>query len=191
MSGCEVLWLKGRRHGDERGWFQETWSKARFSQIGLDIDFVQDNHSRSEAPGVVRGLHFQAPPFAQAKLVRCVRGAILDVMVDLRRGAPTFGQAYQVELNEETPDQVFIPACFAHGFVTLRPGTEVVYRVSAPYAPQHEGGLAWDDPSLGIHWPQFDTAPCLSERDHLWPRLAALNSPFEGSEPSRLREINL
>ncbi|WP_409019934.1 dTDP-4-dehydrorhamnose 3,5-epimerase [Brevundimonas vesicularis] len=189
MTPIEVLVIRSRRHGDDRGWFQETWSRTRFEGLGIDCAFVQDNHSRSEAAGVVRGLHFQSPPHAQAKLVRCVRGAILDVMVDLRAGAPTYGQAYQVELSEETGDQVFVPPCFAHGFVTLRPGTEVIYKVSAPYAPDHEAGLAWDDPALGIDWPVDPATAQLSPRDRLWPRLAGLASPFSGTEPSRLRVV--
>lgn len=191
MMDAVVFLIRGRRHGDHRGWFQETWSKSRFEQAGIEYDFVQDNHSRSEAAGVVRGLHFQAPPYAQAKLVRCVRGTILDVMVDLRVGTSTYGQAYQVELSAETGDQVLVPGGFAHGFVTLRPGTEVVYRVSAPYAPQHEGGVAWNDPALGITWPEVTAEAQLSLRDHQWPKLAQLASPFHGSQASCLKEIVL
>lgn len=191
MTDAEVLLIRGRRHGDDRGWFQETWSKARFEQQGINCDFVQDNHSYSEAAGVVRGLHYQAPPYAQAKLVRCVRGAILDLIVDLRVGTSSYGQVYQVELTSETGDQVLIPNGFAHGFITLRPGSEVVYRVSAPYAPEYEGGLAWDDPALGFDWPDLVHQAQLSPRDHLWPSLAQLGSPFTGTQPSRLREIVL
>jgi len=187
----DVIVIRATRHGDARGWFQETWSQARFADHGIDCTFVQDNHSRSEAAGVVRGLHFQAPPFAQTKLVRCVRGAILDVMVDLRLGSPTYGKTYQFELTAESGDQVLVPDSFGHGFVTLSPGTEVIYKVSAPYSPAHEGGLAWNDPALDVAWPALAQNAQLSARDLTWPLLKDLRSPFTGTGPSRLREVRL
>ena len=189
-SGRLVL-LRTPRYGDARGWFSETWSRARFAAAGIDCDFVQDNQSRSEPQGVVRGLHFQTPPYAQAKLVRCLRGAILDVAVDLRVGAPTFGQAHAVELSADTGDQLFVPPGFAHGFVTLTPGAEVAYKVSAPYAPAHEAGLAWNDPELDIPWPVAADQAVLADRDRAWPRLRDLNSPFRGAETSMLSIVDL
>lgn len=190
MSGRVVL-LRTPRHGDARGWFAETWSKARFAAAGIDCDFVQDNQSWSEASGVVRGLHFQRPPYAQAKLVRCLRGAILDVAVDLRAGSPSFGRHHAVELTAESGDQLFVPPSFAHGFVTLQPGTEVAYKVSAPYAPSHEAGLAWDDPDLAIDWPVRADQAILTERDRAWPRLRDLDTPFRGETPSALSIVDL
>ena len=190
MNG-EVVLLRTPRHGDARGWFSETWSRARFAAVGIDCDFVQDNQSWSEASGVVRGLHFQRPPYAQAKLVRCLRGAILDVVVDLRAGAPSFGRAHAVELTAESGDQLFVPPCFAHGFATLRPGTEVAYKVSAPYAPTHEAGLAWDDPDLAIPWPVTAEQAILADRDRAWPRLRDLDTPFRGDRASVLSIVDL
>lgn len=186
-----VIRLRTPRHGDDRGWFSETWSRARFNAAGIDCDFVQDNHSRSEPAGVVRGLHFQRPPYAQAKLVRCVRGAILDVVVDLRAGSPTFGRHHAVELSADSGDQLFVPPCFAHGFVTLQRGTEVIYKVSAPYAPAHEAGLAWDDPSLNIAWPVATSDAVLTDRDRNWPRLGDLDTPFVGETPMTLSVVDL
>ena len=186
-----VIRLRTPRFGDDRGWFSETWSRARFHAAGIDCDFVQDNHSRSEAAGVVRGLHFQRPPYAQAKLVRCVRGAVLDVVVDLRAGSPTFGQHHAVELSAESGDQLFVPPSFAHGFVTLQPETEVVYKVSAPYAPALEAGLAWDDPDLSIAWPVAASEAVLTDRDRNWPRLRDLDTPFVGATPMTLSVVDL
>lgn len=186
-----VIRLRTPRYGDDRGWFCETWSRARFNAAGIDCDFVQDNHSRSEPAGVVRGLHFQRPPYAQAKLVRCVRGAILDVVVDLRAGSPTFGRHHAVELTADSGDQLFVPSAFAHGFVTLKPGTEVIYKVSAPYAPAHEAGLAWDDPDLNIAWPVKAADAVLTDRDRAWPRLRDLDTPFTGETPMTLSDVDL
>ncbi|WP_427791032.1 dTDP-4-dehydrorhamnose 3,5-epimerase [Brevundimonas diminuta] len=183
--------MRTPRYGDDRGWFSETWSRARFAAAGIDCDFVQDNHSRSEARGVVRGLHFQHPPHAQAKLVRCLRGAILDVAVDLRVGSPDFGRFHAVELTADSGDQLFVPPSFAHGFVTLQPGTEVAYKVSAPYAPDHEAGLAWDDPDLAIPWPVTPGEAVLADRDRVWPRLKDLESPFMGEDASTLSVVDL
>ena len=175
LSG--VLIVTPRRFGDHRGFFAETWNAARFAEAGIATDWVQDNHSFSEAQGTVRGLHFQAPPRAQAKLVRCGRGALFDVAVDIRRGSPTYGQWVGVELSFENGRQLLIPAGFAHGFMTLTPGTEIVYKCSDGYAPETEGALLWNDPEIGIAWPDVVT-PVLSEKDAAAPGLAALKSPF-------------
>lgn len=172
-----VLLLIPRRFGDDRGFFAETWSHARMQQAGLDIDFVQDNHSFSKSTGTIRGLHFQAPPQAQAKLVRCGRGALLDVAVDIRRGSPSYGQWTGALLSENNGRQLLVPAGFAHGFATLVPNTEIVYKCSAPYAPETEGAVRWDDPDIGIKW-GVGGDPILSEKDAAAPRLADLDSPF-------------
>lgn len=191
MMQPDVVLIRTPRFSDERGWFQEVWSRQRMAAFGLDYDFVQDNQSLSVTAGVVRGLHFQRPPMAQAKLVRCVRGAILDVVVDLRRGTPTYGQAYSVRLDDQSGEQLLVPPHFAHGFMTLMPDTEVAYKVTSPYAPDLEGGLAWDDPALKINWPLPQDQVQLSERDRLWPSLAAFESPFTGQGPSQLRRLDL
>lgn len=175
-----VLILTPRRFGDHRGFFAETWSRRRMAELGIDVDFVQDNHSVSEAAGTVRGLHFQAPPRAQAKLVRCGRGRLFDVAVDIRRGSPTFGQWVGVELSFANGRQMFLPAGFAHGFATLEPGTEIVYKCSEVYDPEAEGALRWDDPGIGIDW-RLEGAPVLSDKDAAAPSLADLDSPFDWS----------
>ena len=172
-----VTLIRARRFVDDRGWFEEVWSAARLAALGVSDDFVQDNLSLSLAAGTVRGLHFQRPPQAQAKLVRCVTGAIHDVVVDLRDGSPTFGQALSVRLDADAGDQLYVPVGFAHGFMTLTPDTRVAYRVSTPYAPQAEGGLAWNDPALGLDWPQA-VGTVLSDRDRAWPALADVGAPF-------------
>lgn len=169
------------RHGDCRGFFSETWSRAAFAAIGIDCDFVQDNHSLSRARGTVRGLHFQTPPFAQAKLVRVARGAVFDVAVDIRHGSPTFGQHVAVELSAENWHQLFVPEGFAHGFCTLQPDTEVLYKVSAPYAPDHDRGLLWDDPALDIDWPVKADEAVVSDKDRAQPRLDELEAAFTWS----------
>src|SRR6476620_6974782 len=138
---------------DERGFFSETYSRRALEQAGIHADFVQDNQSLSRAKGVVRGLHFQTEPFAQGKLVRVLRGSIFDVAVDIRRGTPTFGRHVSHVLSAENWSQIWVPVGFAHGFCTLEPDTEVVYKVTALYAPQCDKGIAFDDPDLGIAWP--------------------------------------
>lgn len=163
---------------DFRGFLSEVYNRKAFLEAGISVDFVQDNHSCSAAVGTVRGLHFQSPPFAQDKLVRVVKGRIFDVAVDLRRSSPTFGRAFCTELSAENFTQIFVPIGFAHGFCTLAPDTEVLYKVSNYYAHGHECGLAWDDPALGIDWPVMTEAAVLSEKDHRNPRLANLKSPF-------------
>jgi dTDP-4-dehydrorhamnose 3,5-epimerase len=170
-----VLILTPRRFGDARGFFCESWSRRRMTQAGLDIDWVQDNHSMSMQTGTLRGLHFQSPPHAQAKLVRCGRGALFDVAVDIRRGSPSYGQWVGVELSFENGRQLLIPEGFLHGFVTLQPETEVIYKCSDYYAPECDGAVRWD--SCGIAWP-LDGAPILSDKDAVAPALAAFESPF-------------
>jgi dTDP-4-dehydrorhamnose 3,5-epimerase len=158
------------RHADARGSFSETYHQLKFAGLGVSADFVQDNHSVSVCPGTVRGLHFQKPPFAQAKLVRVLRGAILDVAVDLRQASPTFGQHVCVRLSAENCNQLFVPTGFAHGFCTLVPDTEVLYKVSNFYAPEHDSGVLWDDPDLRIDWPVQRDAAVLSDKDTRLPR---------------------
>ena len=170
--------IKPRRFGDDRGWFAETYNRRTYAAAGVDVEFCQDNHSMSRTPGVLRGLHFQAPPQAQAKLVRCVRGRIWDVAVDIRRGSPTYGQSVWAELSAENGLQIYVPIGFAHGFMTLEPDTEVEYKTSAFYAPDCEGGLIWDDPDLGLPWPAPASGPILSEKDTVLPRLKDFATPF-------------
>jgi dTDP-4-dehydrorhamnose 3,5-epimerase len=158
-------------HGDARGFFVETYRKSEYAQLGIEQDFVQDNHSRS-GRGVVRGIHFQLPP-GQAKLVRCARGAILDVAVDLRRGSPTFGEWEGHELTDENLRQLYLPIGFGHGFCVLSEVADVEYKVSAYYDAALERGLAWDDPDIGIEWPS-GLELSVSERDASAPRLAEL-----------------
>jgi dTDP-4-dehydrorhamnose 3,5-epimerase len=167
-----------KRHGDARGFFSEVYKQSDWREAGLDCHFVQDNHSLSGPAGTLRGLHFQTPPFAQDKLVRVVSGRILDVAVDIRRSSPTFGRHVAVELSVENWRQLFVPIGFAHGFVTLEPDTQVLYKVTAPYAPAHDRGLAFDDPDLGIEWPIAAARLTLSERDRRWPRLRDLADAF-------------
>lgn len=173
-----VVILTPARHGDERGFFSESWNRARMAGAGFDTDFVQDNHSMSQMPGTLRGLHYQAPPHAQAKLVRCGRGALWDVAVDVRRGSPTYGHWVGVELSFENGRQLLIPAGFLHGFVTLQPMTEVVYKCSDYYNAAADGAVAWD--SCGIDWP-LPGPPVLSAKDTAAPALADWQSPFEAA----------
>lgn len=173
LSG--VVILVPARHGDARGFFSESWSRRRLAEAGIDIDFVQDNHSLSAKAGTVRGLHYQAPPHAQAKLVRCGRGALFDVAVDVRRGSPTYGRWLGVELSAENGRQLLIPAGFLHGFATREDDTEIVYKCSDYYAPDCDGAVAWD--SAGIDW-GLAGKPLLSARDAAAPKLADFVSPF-------------
>lgn len=172
-----VLILTPQRFGDHRGFFSESWNRQRMADHGLDIDFVQDNHSLSATVDTVRGLHFQTPPHAQDKLVRCGRGALWDVAVDIRRGSPTYGQWVGVELTAENGRQLLVPAGFAHGFATRAPDTEIVYKCSDYYAPDCDRALRFDDPAIGIDW-GLSGAPILSEKDAAAPLLADLDSPF-------------
>lgn len=178
IAGVKVLTPK--RYGDERGFLSETYSVATMKAAGIDVPIVQENHSFSRTPGTVRGLHFQAPPHGQKKLIRVLRGAIFDVAVDIRVGSPTYGAWTSVELSDDRWNQLFLPAGFAHGFCTLTPDAHVLYKVSAGYAPESEGGLAWDDPELAITWPPMERY-ILSERDRAWPTLSTFESPFRAS----------
>ncbi len=168
-----------KKFGDHRGFFSETWSRNAFAEAGLDLDFVQDNQSLSAPVGTLRGLHFQSAPFAQDKLVRVTRGRILDVAVDIRASSPSFGKHVAVELSAENWRQLLVPIGFAHGFVTLEPDTEVLYKVTAPYAPANDHGLAFDDPALGIDWRLPLSGLTLSDKDRKHPRLAEMLRYFD------------
>ena len=167
-----VLEITPARFGDARGFFSETYNAARLAASGIDLAFVQDNHSFSARRGVLRGLHYQLPPRAQDKLVRVVRGAIFDVAVDIRRGSPTFGQWVGVELSAEKWNQLLVPKGFAHGFVTLTENTEVVYKVTDHYSPEHDRSIRYDDPDIAIRWPVAADALQLSDKDLAAARLA-------------------
>lgn len=175
---ADVKIVETGRHSDERGYFTETYNKRAFATAGIGIDFVQDNHSLSLRPGTIRGLHFQVGPFAQDKLVRVVRGAILDVAVDLRRGSPQFGRHVAVTLRASEPRQILVPIGFAHGFCTLEPDTEVVYKVSNFYSAPHDRGIRWNDPALGIAWPVTEQEAALSAKDRQLPPLRDIEAPF-------------
>jgi dTDP-4-dehydrorhamnose 3,5-epimerase len=174
----EVLEIKPRKFGDARGFFSETWSTAAMQAAGIDLDFVQDNHSYSAARGVLRGLHFQLPPVAQDKLVRVSRGSIYDVAVDIRRGSPTYGHWVGLTLSAEIWNQILVPKGFAHGFVTLETDTEVQYKVTAPYSPADERAIRFDDPGLAIDWPVEPEDILLSPKDAEAPSFADLNTEF-------------
>jgi len=171
-----VLVFRPQKHGDDRGFLAETFRASALRDAGIAHDWVQENHSMSAHAGVVRGLHFQAPPQAQAKLLRVVRGAILDVALDIRSGSPTYGRHVAMELSAENFAQLYVPDGFAHGFCTLADHTEVIYKLSAPFSPAHEGGVRWDDPALGIAWPVSE--PITSPRDAEWPLFKDFLSSF-------------
>jgi dTDP-4-dehydrorhamnose 3,5-epimerase len=173
-----VLLITPPRFGDVRGWFSESYNAAKLATLGVSTVFVQDNHSFSATPGTLRGLHFQAPPHAQDKLVRCSRGVIFDVAVDIRNGSPTYGQWYGAELSAENGQQLLVPKGFLHGFVTRVADTEVQYKCSDIYAPDCDGGLRWDDPDIGIDW-GLSGDPVLSAKDAVAPFLSTFQSPFK------------
>jgi len=170
--------LSPARFEDSRGFFSETWNKARLAEQGIEIDFLQDNHSLSYEVGTVRGLHFQSPPHAQAKLVRCGSGRLLDVTVDIRIGSPTYGQWTGEELSFQNGKQLFVPVGFLHGFITLEPNTEINYKCSDYYAPECEGAVRFDDPDIGIAWPIDPAKALLSDKDAAAQRLRDINNPF-------------
>lgn len=172
-----VMIITPRRIADTRGMFSESWSRRRLKAAGIDIDFVQDNHSISGARGTLRGLHFQTPPHAQDKLVRCGRGALFDVAVDIRHGSATYGRWFGVELSAENGKQLLVPKGFLHGFVTLLPDTEVVYKCSDYYEPSCDRAIRWNDPELAIDWP-LEGAPILSEKDRNAPFLSEIEPVF-------------
>ena len=179
MSQSPVQLIIPRRFGDARGWFSEIYSESTFANLGITCRFVQDNHSLSVPAFTLRGLHFQTPPHGQDKLVRCLRGRIFDVAVDVRRGSPSYGRWVAAELSADNGHQLFIPTGFAHGFLTLEPDCEVSYKCSAAYAPTAEGGIGWDDPALAIDWPlPHGTTPELSAKDGLLPLLTGFDSLF-------------
>jgi len=167
----DVKIIRPHKHGDARGFFSETYNKKAFAEIGIELDFVQDNHSLSPQVGTLRGLHFQGPPFAQDKLVRVVSGRILDVAVDLRRHSPTFGRWVSAEISADALNQILVPIGFAHGICTLEPDTQLIYKVTNYYSPQHDFGIRWDDPDLAIAWPVSPDQILLSEKDRKQPFL--------------------
>ena len=175
LPGVRIL--TPARFGDARGFFSESWNRKTLAAQGIEMDFVQDNHSMSEQVGTVRGLHFQSPPHAQAKLVRCGQGALFDVAVDIRKGSPTYGQWVGVELTAENGKQLLVPVGFLHGFVTRAPMTEICYKCTDYYAPECDGAVRFDDPDIGIDW-GLDGNPVLSGKDAAAPLLADFDSPF-------------
>ncbi len=174
----DLLVVTPSRHGDGRGWFAETWSRAAWEAAGLHFDWCQDNHSFSATPGTLRGLHYQAPPMAQAKLVRCTAGRIRDVAVDVRLGSPGYGQWDGIELSAENGRQLLVPHGFLHGFVTLEPDTEVQYKVDAPYSPAHDGAVRFDDPAIAIDWSIDPAEAVLSAKDAAAPGFHDFDTPF-------------
>jgi dTDP-4-dehydrorhamnose 3,5-epimerase len=175
----DIKLVRMNRFTDARGYFCETFQRPAFAAQGLDCDFLQDNQSRSDHSGTVRGLHFQRPPFAQTKLVRVLRGRILDVAVDLRRSSPSFGRHVAVELNGDSDEQLFIPVGFAHGFCTLEPETIVFYKVDRVYSAAHDGGINWIDSRLAIDWPVTSAEAVVSEKDRELPRFDQLGQIFQ------------
>lgn len=174
----EVWTYTPRRFTDDRGWFSETFNAATLSEMLNGVSFVQDNQSLSRTTGTLRGMHFQIPPKAQDKLVRVLKGAVLDVAVDIRKGSRTFGKGVSVKLTAEGGEQIFVPKGFAHGFLTLKPDTEVLYKVSDYYSREHERGLAFDDTALGIDWGISSEVMTVADRDRAFPRLADLPTFF-------------
>jgi dTDP-4-dehydrorhamnose 3,5-epimerase len=174
----DVKLVTPARFGDDRGFFSETYNAGRFRAAGISADFVQDNHSLSRERGTVRGLHYQAPPFAQAKLVRVLRGAIVDVAVDVRKGSATYGKWVKAELSAENGVQIFVPRGFLHGFATLEPDTEIAYKVDNYYSRECDGAVLWNDPDLAIDWGIAPDAAVLSAKDASAPAFAAFDSPF-------------
>jgi dTDP-4-dehydrorhamnose 3,5-epimerase len=174
----EIRVLVPEKFGDARGFFSETYNHRTLASVGIELDFVQDNQAFSVARGIVRGLHYQLPPMAQDKLVRVLRGAIFDVTVDIRSASPTFGQHVAMVLDAAGAKQLFIPAGFAHGYCTIEPNTEVFYKTSNYYSPEHERTILWNDPAIGIDWPINAEDALLSEKDSRAPRLAEVTDLF-------------
>ena len=178
LAISDVIQLTPNRYSDERGYFVETYNHRTFAEVGIVCTFVQDNESFSSRRGTLRGLHFQSPPYAQAKLVRVLQGSVYDVAVDLRRGSPSYGRWCGVSISAQEGQQVYIPIGFAHAFCTLEPNTIVAYKVDASYSKTSEGGLRWDDPELAIDWPISAKEVYLSEKDRDLPRFRKFDSPF-------------
>ena len=181
MPSDKVILIKPARHQDQRGFFAETYNRREYKKLGIDEEFLQDNHSVSLETGTLRGLHFQYKAHAQAKLIRCGNGAIFDVAVDIREGSPKFGHWEGYELSAKNGHQLYVPVGFAHGFLTLKPGSEIVYKCTDYYAPQAEGAIRWDDPTIGIKWPLLGK-PIISERDAAAPLLNEFETPFKFGE---------
>ena len=177
----DCILVRPKRFGDHRGFFAETYSRQKYAGLGINVEFVQDNHSLSVDLGTVRGLHFQAPPHAQGKLVRCGRGSIYDVAVDIRAGSVTYGAWVGYTLSAENGHQLYVPPGFAHGFMTLEPDCEIIYKCTDYYAPETEGSLLWNDLDIGIDWP-LDVQAILSEKDARAPRLKDFETPFVAEE---------
>ena len=173
-----VILLETRRFTDQRGWFAETYSAPRMLARGIDDRFVQDNHSYSAEAGTIRGLHYQSPPRAQAKLLRVMRGAVIDVAVDVRKGSPTYGRHVRMLLSADNGAQLFVPAGFLHGFATLEPHTDVAYKVTDYYSQPDDGSVLWNDPDLAIDWGVDPARAVLSDKDAKAPRFAEFKSPF-------------
>lgn len=178
-ASAGVILFRSERVGDDRGWFMETYSETAAAKAGIHDRFVQDNQSFSAFQGTIRGIHFQRSPHAQAKLVRCVRGSVLDYAVDLRRGSPTYGHHVSATLTAEGGEQLYVPAGYGHAFVTLESDVEVAYKVNDFYAPDCDGGILWSCPTIGIDWPLPATGPVLSDKDQRLPTLAEFDSPFD------------
>ncbi len=175
----DVKLAQPKRFGDQRGFFSETYNRARFHDAGIGNEFIQDNHSLSAHKGTIRGLHYQSPPFAQAKLVRVLRGSIVDVAVDFRAGSPTFGKWVRAELSAENGLQIFVPSGFLHGFATLEDNTEIAYKVDNYYSAECDGSVAWNDPSLGIDWGVDASSVTVSEKDANAPMFEKVETPFK------------
>jgi dTDP-4-dehydrorhamnose 3,5-epimerase len=178
LSIPDVKILEPERFGDQRGFFSETYNRRTLAKLGIELEFVQDNHSMSRSNGTIRGLHYQSPPCAQDKLVRVIRGSILDVAVDLRQGSPTYGKHVAAVISAKAWNQVLVPIGFAHGFCTLEPDTEIIYKATNYYSPEHDQGVLWKDPALGIEWPVSEETAVLSSKDRCLPRLSEIVSPF-------------
>jgi dTDP-4-dehydrorhamnose 3,5-epimerase len=178
LSIPDVKILEPERFGDQRGFVSETYNRRTLAECGIELEFVQDNHSLSGPKGTIRGLHYQSPPFAQDKLIRVVRGSILDVAVDLRHGSPTYGKHVAALISARAWNQILVPIGFAHGFCTLEADTEIIYKGTNYYSPEHDLGVLWNDPELGIEWPVSAARCVLSTKDQRLPRLSDIVSPF-------------
>jgi dTDP-4-dehydrorhamnose 3,5-epimerase len=174
----DVKVIEPQKFGDHRGFFSETYNRKVLKENGIELDFVQDNHSLSVDKGILRGLHFQTEPFAQDKLVRVISGSVYDVAVDLRKSSPTFGKHVAITLSSDNWLQLLVPKGFAHGFVTMENNTEVIYKVTNYYSPENDSGILWNDPRLGINWPISTDQIILSDKDKVQPRFSEANSYF-------------
>src|SRR5262245_10737228 len=182
-----------KRYGDSRGWFSESFHRERLRDAGIGCDFIQDNQSSSSSSGTLRGLHFQLPPAGQAKLVQVLKGSVLDVVVDVRNGSPTYGKHVSVKLSADNNHQLYVPVGFAHGFLTLENDVQVMYKVSHYYEPKLDSGIRWNDPDIAVQWPIKDSEIALSEKDRRLPFLKEFSSPFpyDGTPLGPLQVINL